>query len=80
VDELNEIARTEIQPGWDVYTADEERLGSVDDVGATSFTVGEMAGSGAVLEVRFEDVESADDGRVVLMLSRDEIQPQVDAT
>ena len=80
MNELNEVARMEIQPGWEVYTADGESLGEVDSVGDTSFTVAGMAGSGGVLEVAFDDVESADDGRVTLMLSRDEIQPQVDAT
>lgn len=80
MDELNDVARTEIQPGWEVYTGDEERLGTVDEVGDSTFTVSGMAATAGVLEVRFDDVESAGDGRVTLMLGSDEIQPQVDAT
>ena len=47
MDELNEVARMEIQPGWDVYTADDEALGQVDSVGDVSFTVTGMAASTA---------------------------------
>lgn len=80
MDELNEVARMEIQPGWEVYTAEDDRLGEVDSVGDVSFTVAGLPGSGGVLEFAFDDVESADDGRVTLQLSRDEIRPQVDGT
>lgn len=39
-----------------------------------------MAATAGILEVGFDDVESAGDGRVTLSLAGDEIQPQVDAT
>ena len=71
MDELDAIARTEIQPGWDVYDADGERIGEVGDVHTGSFTVEGV--TGARLDVDFTDVESADDGRVTLMLSGDEL-------
>ena len=45
MDELNEIARHEIQPGWDVFTADEELLGTVDQVSDASFTVANTSGA-----------------------------------
>jgi hypothetical protein len=80
MDELNEIARHEIQPGWDVFTADDELLGTVDQVSDASFTVANTSGAGNVLEMTFADVESAGDGRVDLALGRDEIQTGIDAT
>jgi hypothetical protein len=80
MNELNEIAAREIQRGWDVLTSDEEQVGTVDDVGDSSFTVAGLAGSGGVLEIEFDDVESADDGRVILALSRDELMPAVETT
>lgn len=80
MDELNEIARHEIQPGWDVFTADDELLGTVDQVSDASFTVANTSGAGNVLEVTFTDVESAGDGRVDLALGRDDIQTGIDAT
>jgi hypothetical protein len=80
MDELNEIARHEIRPGWDVFTADDELLGTVDQVSDVSFTVANTSGAGNMLEMTFEDVESAGDGRVNLALERDEIQTGIDAT
>ena len=80
MDELNEIARHEIQPGWDVFTADDELLGTVDQVSDVSFTVANTSGAANLLEMTFEDVESAGDGRVNLTLGRDEIQTGIDAT
>ena len=74
MDELDAIARTEIQAGWDVYDADGKRIGDVAEVHAENFSV--EAVTGARLDVNFTDVESADDGRVELMLSRDELQTQ----
>ncbi len=80
MNELNEIAAREIQRGWEVLTSDEEQVGTVDDVGDVSFTVAGLAGSGGVLEIAFGDVESADDGRVILALSRDELMPAVETS
>jgi hypothetical protein len=71
MDELDAIARTEIQAGWDVYDADGERIGEVGEVNTGSFSVDGV--TGARLDVDFTDVESADDGRVTLMLSGDEL-------
>lgn len=72
MDELDEIASRQIQAGWDVFTADDEQLGTVDDVGDTHFTV--TTNGGGRFEVDFEDVESAGDGRVTLNLSPDELR------
>jgi hypothetical protein len=70
-DELDAVARTEVQAGWDVYSADEDRLGEVDDVFDDGFTVRLTAGG--TVRVDFSDIESADDGRVDLTLSNDEL-------
>jgi hypothetical protein len=69
-DELDAIARTEIQERWDVFDADGERVGEVSEVHDTAFTLETVGGS---VEVDFTDVESADDGRVTLMLSGGEL-------
>ena len=71
MDELDEIAQAEIQKGWEVFDADGQRIGEADDVHSASFTVD--GGMGHLTEVSFTDVESADDGRVTLMLSGDEL-------
>jgi uncharacterized protein (UPF0218 family) len=72
MDELDAIARTEIQPGWEVVDADDERIGEVADVHETSFDVTTPVGT--TLRVDFTDVESADDGRVTLMVSGEELR------
>ena len=77
MDELDEIARIEIQEGWDVFDADGERIGEVANMQDTSFTLKTTAG-GAV-DVDFTDVESADDGRVTLAMSGDELSSELGA-
>jgi hypothetical protein len=62
MDELNEVAGQEIQARWDVLDADGERVGEVVDVGETSFVLETSVGTR--LDIRFTDIESADDGRV----------------
>ena len=59
-DELDAIARTEIQERWDVFDADGERVGEVSEVHDTAFTLETTVGGS--VEVDFTDVESADDG------------------
>ena len=66
-DELDAIARTEIQERWDVFDADGERVGEVGAVHDTAFTLDTAVGRS--LEIDFTDVESADDGRVTLSVS-----------
>ena len=77
MDELDEIARIEIQEGWDVFDADGERIGEVTNMHDTSFTLKTTVG-GAV-DVDFTDVESADDGRVTLAMSGDELSSELGA-
>ncbi len=72
MNELDEIASRQIQSGWDVFTAEDEQLGTVDDVGDTHFTV--ATSSGGHFDDDFDDVESAGDGRVTLTLSPDEMR------
>ena len=77
MDELDEIARIEIQEGWDVFDADGERIGEVANMHDTSFTLKTTVG-GAV-DVDFTDVESVDDGRVTLAMSGDELSSELGA-
>ncbi len=77
MDELNEVAGQEIQQRWDVIDADGERVGEVAEVGTTSFVLETSVGTR--LDIGFTDIESADDGRVTLMVSGDELTSDVDA-
>ena len=72
-DELEAIARTEIQKGWEVFDADGEKVGKVEDVGSTSFLMRGIGPVPATVEIGFAEVESADDGQVDLLLTQDEI-------
>lgn len=76
MDELDEIARFEIQEGWDVFDADGERIGEVAEVHDTAFTLETTTGD--ALDVDFTDVESADDGRVTLVMSGEELSSDLD--
>lgn len=71
MNELDEVARSEIQERWDVFDADGERLGEVVEVHDSSFVLETSVGGS--LQIGFADVESADDGRVILMVSGDEL-------
>ena len=76
MDELDEIARIEIQERWDVFDADGERVGEVGEVHDTAFTLETTVGG--AIDVDFTDVESADDGRVTLAMSGDELGSDLD--
>jgi hypothetical protein len=71
MDELDEIARFEIQEGWEVLDADDERIGKVSEVHVGSFTIETQTGGRR--EISFTDIESADDGRVNLSMSGEEL-------
>ena len=71
MDELDEIARWEIQEGWGVLDADGEAVGVVDAVHDASFTL--RTSVGGTMEIGFGDIESADDGHVTLTLSGEEL-------
>lgn len=76
MDELDEVARSEIQERWDVLDADGEHVGQVAEVHASSFTL--ESSIGRKLEIDFRDVESADDGTVSLMVSGEELTSSLD--
>lgn len=76
-DQLDAVARTELQEGWDVVDADGERIGQVAEVHSGSFLI--QTGVGRSLEIDFRDIESADDGRVDLAVSGDELTSDLDA-
>ena len=71
MDELNEVAGQEIQQRWDVIDADGERVGEVAEVRERSFALETSVGTR--LKIGFADIESADDGRVTLMISGEEL-------
>jgi hypothetical protein len=77
MDELDEIARIEIQEGWDVFDTDGERIGEVANMHDTAFTLKTTAGR--AVDVDCTDVESADDGRVTLAMSGDELSSELGA-
>jgi hypothetical protein len=77
MDELNEVAGQEIQQRWDVLDADGERVGEVAEVGERSFVL--ETSLGTRLDIGFTDIESADDGRVTLMISGDELTSDLEA-
>lgn len=76
MDELDEIARFEIQEGWGVLDADGETVGVVDAVHDRSFTL--RTSVGGTMDIGFDDVESADDGHVTLSLSGEELTSDLD--
>ena len=78
MDELDAVARTEIQERWDVFDADGERVGEVAEVHETSFVLATTVGGS--MQISFTDVESADDGRVTLMVSGEELTSDLDET
>jgi hypothetical protein len=78
MDELDAVARTEIQPGWDVYDADGDLVGRVREVSDMSFAVETTGLVEAIVGIGFDQVESADDGRVALAVSGDEIAATID--
>lgn len=78
MDELDAVARTEVQPGWHVYDVDGQLIGSVDRVSDASFSVRSTGPGAPILDVGFDDIESADDGRVALALNSDELASAVD--
>jgi hypothetical protein len=73
MDEYDEIARAGILPSWEVYDADGQRIGEVDEVGDTSLVVRLTTSFDTAFEVDFRDVESAGDGRVDLSIAADEL-------
>ena len=78
MDELDAVARTEVQPGWHVYDVDGQLIGSVDRVSDASYSVRSAGPGGPTLDVGFDDIESADDGRVALALNSDELASAAD--
>ena len=78
MDELDAVARTEIQPGWSVYDADGELVGRVGEVSDMSFTIETTGLVEATTGVGFDQVESADDGRVDLSVSGDDLAVTID--
>ena len=78
MDDLDAIARTEIQPGWDVYDADGDLVGRVLEVSDMSLAVETTGLVEAIVGIGFDQVESAEDGRVELAVSGDEIAATID--
>jgi len=73
MDEVEAVARTELQAGWAVHDADGTPIGEIGEVGDTSFTVVMPEPAGLTVSVSFDDIESADQGRVDLSMTGEEI-------
>jgi sporulation protein YlmC with PRC-barrel domain len=71
--ELEAVEAQVIQPGWEVYSSDGERVGTVGDVERGHFELALEVLPGSALEVPFDDVEAADGGRVELDVPADAI-------
>ena len=80
MDELDAVAHSEVQPGSHVYDADGQLVGTVDTVRDTGFTVRVAGPVDASMEIGFDEIESADDGRIELGVSADELVSVPDAT
>jgi hypothetical protein len=79
MDELDAIAHNEVQPGSHVYDGDGQLIGSVERVGDTAFTLRLNGPVDATVEIGFDEIESADDGRVELAVSGDELAAVADS-
>jgi hypothetical protein len=77
MDELDAIAQTEIQQGWEVLDADDQPIGRVSAVHTASFSV--ETSIGGTREIPFTDVESADGGIVTISVSGDELTSDIGA-
>jgi hypothetical protein len=63
---LSELEANVIQPGWEVYSSDNERVGAVRAVERDHFELELEVLGGTALAVPYDDIEAADDGRVEL--------------
>ncbi len=63
---LDGLQSSLIQPGWEVYSSDGERVGTVDAVEADRFSLELEILGGSSLAVPFDAIEAADDGRIEL--------------
>ena len=62
-----------IQPGWQVYSSDGERIGSVTGVTEDHLEVELEVLAGSMLAVPFDHVEAADQGQVELDVPAGEV-------
>jgi hypothetical protein len=73
MDELDAVAHSEVQPGSHVYDADGQLVGTVGAVRDSTFIVRVAGPVDATMEIGFDEIESADDGRIELGVSADEL-------
>jgi hypothetical protein len=62
-----------IQPGWEVYSSDGERIGRVDEVGPDHLRLELEVLAGSSVPVPLDSVADAADGRVDLDLPTDAV-------
>jgi hypothetical protein len=65
-EQLTELESQVIQEGWDVYSSDGERIGTVREVAADRFALALDVLPGNALAVPLDEIEAADDGRIEL--------------
>ena len=79
MDELDAVAHSEVQPGAHVYDGDGQLIGSVEGVGDTTFRLRLNGPVDGTMEIGFDEIESADDGRIELAVSGDELAAVADS-
>jgi hypothetical protein len=70
---MGELELSVVQPGWEVYSSDGERVGRVDEVALDQFTLELEVVGGSSVPIPFGSVTDAADGRVDLDLPAEEI-------
>ncbi len=68
-----ELEASLIQPGWQVYSSDGQRIGTVTGVTADYLEVELEVLAGSMLAVPFDHVEAADEGQVELDVPAGEV-------
>jgi hypothetical protein len=70
---LSELEAALIQPGWEVYSNDGERVGTVRSVEGHHFEMELDVLGGTTIAVPLREVEAADEGRVELDVPAEQV-------
>jgi sporulation protein YlmC with PRC-barrel domain len=70
---MGELEAQVVQPGWEVYGNDGERVGVVDEVDPEAFTMELEILGGSAVRVPFSSIVAADDGRVEIDLPSQDV-------
>jgi hypothetical protein len=73
MDRETEVEAELIQPGWEIYSSDGQRVGTVRTVGDDHLEMELEVLGGSALAIPFDAIVAADDGRVELEVPASEI-------